>query len=269
VTHGLERALNEACDAAMSVAGLVHRDELRFLFLAAALPTAQGEVVEIGSYKGRSTIALCKGALWAGQTRVIACDPFTAASAAVSGVPANESFYDAFADSLKRHELWQNVEVHREPSAEMAKSWTRPIRLLWIDGDHRYTGVKADLESFLPHLAPGALVAFHDVGSAEFQGPAMCFADDILFSDGFGRCGLCHLIGWSQYVASGGREASPQAKMRVCRVLAARRLRQIFGKKVPWLARWQYRQYRRYSTGRDFEKWIRPVSPGHGGGLPP
>ena len=32
------------------------------------------------------------------------------------------------------------VEVERAFSREVGQSWTRPIRFLWIDGDHTYEG---------------------------------------------------------------------------------------------------------------------------------
>jgi predicted O-methyltransferase YrrM len=39
----------------------------------------------------------------------------------------------------------------------------RPIDLLFIDGDHSFDGVKADLVSYGPKVAPGGLVALHDI----------------------------------------------------------------------------------------------------------
>jgi len=39
----------------------------------------------------------------------------------------------------------------------------RPIDFLFIDGDHRYEGVKRDWESWEPLVRPGGLVAFHDI----------------------------------------------------------------------------------------------------------
>lgn len=39
----------------------------------------------------------------------------------------------------------------------------RKIDLLFIDGDHRYDGVKADFITYLPFLAPNGHVAFHDI----------------------------------------------------------------------------------------------------------
>ena len=37
------------------------------------------------------------------------------------------------------------------------------IDFLFIDGDHRYNGVKMDFEMYSPLLRPGGLVAFHDI----------------------------------------------------------------------------------------------------------
>lgn len=46
----------------------------------------------------------------------------------------------------------------------------RPVDLLFIDGDHTYAGCKADIDAWLPHMAPGALVAFHDSGAPQCEG---------------------------------------------------------------------------------------------------
>ena len=57
MSNSVEEALRAGCDAAESVDGLIRREECRFLFLAGALPTAEGGVLEIGRHKGRSTDA--------------------------------------------------------------------------------------------------------------------------------------------------------------------------------------------------------------------
>ena len=41
-------------------------------------------------------------------------------------------------------------------------SWSEPISLLWIDGDHSYEGVKRDFRCWLPHLQANATIAFDD-----------------------------------------------------------------------------------------------------------
>jgi len=39
----------------------------------------------------------------------------------------------------------------------------RRIEFLFLDGDHRYAGVKQDFEVFYPLVAKGGIVAFHDI----------------------------------------------------------------------------------------------------------
>jgi len=50
----------------------------------------------------------------------------------------------------------------RSTSEEAARDWQRPIDLIFIDGDHSYTGVKRDWELFAPHVRPFGIVVFHD-----------------------------------------------------------------------------------------------------------
>lgn len=39
----------------------------------------------------------------------------------------------------------------------------KPLDFLFIDGDHRYEGAKADFELYSPLVRPGGLIAFHDI----------------------------------------------------------------------------------------------------------
>src|SRR2546429_8130962 len=96
-------------------------------------------------------------------------------------------------------------ERGRDRPAHLARDWRRPIRLLWIDGDHQYEAVKRDLALFRPYLAPGAIVAMHDV-LGTWPGPLRAFVEDVLGSDDFGPAGCFKSIGWAQYrPADGGR----------------------------------------------------------------
>ena len=40
--------------------------------------------------------------------------------------------------------------------------WNQPIDLLYIDGDHSYEGVKADILGWSPHVRPGGFILGHD-----------------------------------------------------------------------------------------------------------
>src|SRR5262249_23484856 len=39
----------------------------------------------------------------------------------------------------------------------------KPLDLLFIDGDHRYEGVRSDFEMYAPLVAEGGLIGFHDI----------------------------------------------------------------------------------------------------------
>lgn len=41
-----------------------------------------------------------------------------------------------------------------------------PVHLLFVDGDHRYEGVRADIAGWAPKIPPGGVVAFHDFETA-------------------------------------------------------------------------------------------------------
>jgi hypothetical protein len=129
---------------------------------------------------------------------VAALDPHTAPASTDPDLGGQPASYDAFIANLDRAGVRDAVEIHRAFSHDVARTWSRPIRLLWIDGDHTYEGALADFRLFRPHLVPGAIVAMHDV-LGTFEGSLRVFADEILRSDDFGPVGLCGSIGWGQY----------------------------------------------------------------------
>ncbi len=62
-----------------------------------------------------------------------------------------------------------SVEWIKGDSGEIASDWMLPLDFIFIDGDHSYSGVMADIE-FLPNLVTGGIVAFHDCYSWEDPG---------------------------------------------------------------------------------------------------
>jgi predicted O-methyltransferase YrrM len=141
------------------------------LLLAMHGPLA-GDIVEIGSFKGRSTCFLALGAKLAERERVTAIDHFTGSPEHQKGQPfedtdiaAHGSTYTVFRQNLERHGLWEQVDPMCVPSAEAARAWTRSIRLLFIDGDHSYERTAEDFAAFRPFLPPESVVCFHDVGA--------------------------------------------------------------------------------------------------------
>lgn len=56
---------------------------------------------------------------------------------------------------------WRYELVHL-PSIEAAEKHTEPLDLVYVDGSHSYTGVKADILAWGAHLKPGGVMAFDD-----------------------------------------------------------------------------------------------------------
>ena len=214
----LNAVLDEAWNAAAKIPGFLGESEARLLGILAACVSRGGAIVEIGSFKGKSTVMLARVARHYGLGPVVAVDPhnFNNVELEEHRSKPGASSYQEFLDHLRGAGVADDVEVHRAYSSEVADGWDRPIGFLWIDGDHSYRGAKSDFDGFLPHLLPGGVVAFHDA-LHEFAGPIRVFVEDVLRSDRFGGAGFVQSIAWAQWLPEGG------AKFRLRRAALERR----------------------------------------------
>jgi len=82
-------------------------------------------------------------------------------------------FYQRFARRNQRLHLLQG-DSHSDGTLERVKAKLagQPLDFLFIDGDHRYDGVKRDFEMYGPLVRKGGLTAFHDIveGPPDFVG---------------------------------------------------------------------------------------------------
>ena len=190
------KLVREIRESLAGVERTIKKREINFLALLGAYPTAVGCVLEIGAFKGASTIVLSRAARAAGDREIWTCDPFT--NPCGSDLPEG-TCYPEFQNNLRRSGEENFVKVFKGLSQDLAKQWREPIRVLWIDGDHRYAATKQDFELFQPFLTDGAIVAFHDVLGWQ-RGPCRVFANDVLGWENVGACGLSGTIGWAQFV---------------------------------------------------------------------
>jgi hypothetical protein len=109
----------------------------------------RGEVVEIGSFAGKSTICIARGVRDSSRTvkRVTAIDIQFQADL-VSNLAS------LGADTL--------VERIERPSLSAAERWTRPISFIYIDGHHGKAHAYADLVVWDTLILPGSVVALDD-----------------------------------------------------------------------------------------------------------
>ena len=194
----VNEVVGHALQLSRGIPGFLGDHEARFLGVLAACTPADGAIVEIGSFKGKSTVVLASVAAHYGLGPVVAIDPHTAPSSTDPDLPPGVSSFDEFVAGLRATNLEKHAEAHRTFSREVAKGWNRPIRLLWIDGEHTYKGAKEDFDLFSPFLTNGAVVALHDALHA-FEGPIRVFVEDILRSDRFGAAGFVQSAAWGQF----------------------------------------------------------------------
>lgn len=140
------------------------------LLLLAGQGPGVGEVVELGSYLGRSTAFLAAGSKMAHREKVTAIDHFRGSREHQPGQSHESAVLreqgttlSQFRQNLQRAGLADYVNPVVASSAEAVRGWNRPVRLLFIDADHSYAASRSDFELWSPFIVPGGVVCFHDV----------------------------------------------------------------------------------------------------------
>ena len=238
-----DSVVGNAWKRAGAVPGFLAELEFRTLALLVFCAPKNGVIVEIGSFKGKSTLALASVARHYELGPVVSIDPHTAPSVTDPHLEGQTSSFEDFLGTIRSAGLEQQVEIHRTFSRDAAKGWNRKIRMLWIDGDHTYTGTKEDFDLFSPHLAEGATIALHDTLGKNFNGPIRVFVEDILRHDIFGPAGFSYSIGWSQYRPKDG------ARFHDARERLAKRAARLIpfvepGRRMEGLTKLQYKLLR-------------------------
>lgn len=137
--------------------------------LARDVPADQA-VVELGSYKGRSTCYLAAGARDGDGPPVYAVDAW---DPGLTGwcrwiAPATLEEFEA---QLRAKKLWSRVTPVRSLTVPAAAGYTgKPIGLLFIDADHSEAAALGDFLAWRPHLAADATVVYDDYGTPQNPG---------------------------------------------------------------------------------------------------
>jgi predicted O-methyltransferase YrrM len=130
---------------------------------ASALKEGQ-QVVEIGSYHGRSAIVLATSAP-EGVT-VVAIDPHAGNDRGPQQIegPAEEGQRDheTFMANLERAGVRDQVTHLRIPSQQAGAAVEGDIDLLYIDGAHRYIPARDDIRDYGARVADGGTMLIHD-----------------------------------------------------------------------------------------------------------
>jgi len=159
--------------AAEKADGFMPAAEGLALFQAVARYAGRGPVLEIGSYCGKSTIYLAAAARQAGQP-VVTVDHHRGSEEHQPGWEYHDpGLVDPATgrlDTLPRLRatlvaagLEDDVVVVVGRSAAVARLWRTPLGMLFVDGGHTDAAAQSDYEGWAPWVAPGGVLAIHDV----------------------------------------------------------------------------------------------------------
>ena len=144
-----------------SVEGQISVDEQYLLYEYAKKVNEDDCIVEIGSYRGKSSLCLGLGSLHGKKPKVYTIDPHATFVGINGGVFGSKDMKEFYKNVINYH-LGETIYQISLPSFDVGKTWRQRIGLLWIDGDHSYEGVKQDFVSFSEHVVGGGYILFHD-----------------------------------------------------------------------------------------------------------
>ena len=134
------------------------------LWDAAAALSAPATIVEIGSFRGRSTIVLASAAR--PGIAVVAIDPHAGNDRGpqeLSGYEdAAQADHEVFLANLARAGVADRVRHVRSFSSEARSSVEGAVDLVYIDGAHRYGPALDDIRSWGARVRPGGTMLIHD-----------------------------------------------------------------------------------------------------------
>jgi hypothetical protein len=154
-----------ALSAARDVEGWLTEAQARRLWACAAAPRPAGAVVEIGSFRGRSTIVLAHAA-----GALVAIDPHGGGDRGPQEIAPvaerGEADNAAFEANLAAAGVRGRVRHVRRESARAHADVAGPLSLLYVDGAHRFGPARADVAGWGARVAPGGTMLVHDAFSS-------------------------------------------------------------------------------------------------------
>lgn len=156
-----------------SVKGFMPANEGAALYKAALAEAANGPLLEVGTYCGKSAIYIGTAARERGAV-LFAVDHHRGSEENQPGWEWHDpETWDAevgamdtlpfLRRNLHRAGLEETVIPIVGRSATVASVWTMPLAFLFIDGGHSETEAHTDFDLWSPHVAVGGLLAIHDV----------------------------------------------------------------------------------------------------------
>jgi predicted O-methyltransferase YrrM len=181
------------------VQGWLSSREGALLYRLARQCRGAGVIVEIGSWEGKSTIWLARGAQQGQRVSVYAIDPHTGAANPDPGQAVWT--FDNFRRNIRHAAVDDLVVPLVMTSAAAARDFDAPVELLFIDGAHDYEDLWTDFVLWFPRLIDGGIIAFHDTMTwSSWDGPRAFVERHIFPSRRFRAIGVVDSITFAQKV---------------------------------------------------------------------
>lgn len=220
--HGL-RSVDEALAATDEVDGWMSEDQGRRLYAAAARVRPGGQIVEIGSFRGRSTIVLASAA--PDDVVVVAIDPHAGNDRGPQEIEgyADEAAtdHDIFRANLAAAGVADRVRHVRAFSDDAHAEVEGDVDVLYVDGAHRYAPARTDIRDWGRRVPVGGTMLIHDSFSS--VGVTLAILRELLVGGRFRYVGRSRSL--AEYRAERLGHAARTAN-------AARQVAQL-----PWFAR--------------------------------
>jgi len=163
------------------IEGFFNKEEGEIIYSAVkSTKDMTGEVIEIGSYYGKSTFWLAS-AVKEDNRKMVCIDHFLGSQEHQKALGGKTTF-DTYIANMKRYDLYENIIIIASSSSKATQIWDKPIKFLFIDADHDYEGVKRDFDFYEKFVVPGGLIALHDVHPT-WPGPERLFNEIIKQKD--------------------------------------------------------------------------------------
>lgn len=127
---------------------------------------SHGKFVEVGSWKGRSSVFLGVEILNSGKDITLDCVDIW------QNLPSLEYYQQSSGDSIYLefikniqpiNQVKEIIKPIRKDSVEASKLYqNNSIDFIFIDGDHSFEGINRDLHAWFPKLSKSGIIAGHD-----------------------------------------------------------------------------------------------------------
>jgi len=191
----------------MHFKGFMAEEENMRLYELACDAARRGPCLEIGSYCGCSAAYLGLGCREAGGV-LFSIDHHEGSE---EQQPGHEYFdpellnpatgridtFPLFRKTIRELDLEETVVPIVSRSAVVARFWTTPLGLIFIDGGHAFEAVFTDYNAWVSHLLPGGYLAIHDIFPDPAQGgqAPRCIYQMALDSGLFEELPMIHTLG--------------------------------------------------------------------------